>query len=178
MLVCSEVHAVQCTKTFKQAYFQTQSPMFRIDNVATYGDSELYLCLLFPVAVYMIQGSTHSAVINQQSFAHIHIMMHPLAETSLSGATTNMTGTIMYTSPVLRTSTHTFVVDSVYMLSHVKSVEQVIPVFLEQRRPRVWRVGDTSSGGQQRQHLQRCRQQDMCIPHLPTLPQRCTAGQR
>ena len=61
----------------------------------------------------MIQGSIHPAVINQLSFAHTHVMMHPLADTSLSGATTNMTCTIMYSSPVLRASTHTFVVDLV-----------------------------------------------------------------
>ena len=72
MLVCLEVHAVKCTKTFKQAYFQTQSPMFRIDNGVTYVGLELYLCFLFPVAVYMTQESNHPAVINQQSFAHIH----------------------------------------------------------------------------------------------------------
>ena len=112
--------------------------MFRIDIVVTYVGSELYLCFLFPVAVYMIQGSTYPAVLNQQSFAPIHVMMHPLADTSLSGATTNMTCTIMYSSTtVLRTSTHTFVVDLVYTLSPVKSVEQVIPVFPEQMGLRV-----------------------------------------
>ena len=135
MLVCSDVHAVQCTKTFKQAYFQTQSPIFRIDIVVTYVGSELNLCFLFPVAVYMIQGSTHPAVINHQLFEHIHVMMRPLADTSLSGATTNMTCTIMYSSPVLRASTHTFVVDLVYILSPVKSVERAIPEFPEQKRP-------------------------------------------
>ena len=59
-------------QAYVQAYVQTQSTMFRIDSVVTYVGLELYLCFLFPVAVYMTQGSTHPAVINQQSFAHIH----------------------------------------------------------------------------------------------------------